>query len=98
MIPLPCNPDQISIGYGLRQGGEVTPLTRLLPRDLILNGPNTISYEAYPELKAKILDLLLLATAQAILMERVVQALLEAGYTTILSGGGPAEGRRTTHG
>jgi len=65
MIPLPCNPDQISIGYGLRQGSEVTPLTRLLPPELILSGPNTISYEAYPELKDKILDLLSLATAQA---------------------------------
>jgi uncharacterized radical SAM superfamily Fe-S cluster-containing enzyme len=65
MIPLPCNPDQISIGYALRKGDEVTPITRLLPRELILNGPNTISYEAYPELKAKILDLLSLATAQA---------------------------------
>jgi uncharacterized radical SAM superfamily Fe-S cluster-containing enzyme len=65
MIPLPCNPDQISIGYGLRHGTKVTPLTQLLPRDLILNGPNTISYEAYPELKAAILDLLSLATAQA---------------------------------
>jgi hypothetical protein len=65
MIPLPCNPDQISIGYALRQGTEVTPITRLLPRELILNGPNTISYEAYPELKAKIFDLLSLATAQA---------------------------------
>ncbi len=65
MIPLPCNPDQISIGYALRDGEEVTPITRLLPRELILNGPNTISYEAYPELKAKIFDLLSLATAQA---------------------------------
>ena len=27
MIPLPCNPDQICIGYGLRQGKEVTPIT-----------------------------------------------------------------------
>src|SRR3954465_3572089 len=65
MIPLPCNPVQRSIGCGLRRGKEVTPLTRLLPKELILNGPNTISYEAYPELKAKILDLLSLATAQA---------------------------------
>ena len=31
MIPLPCNPDQISIGYGLRDGDEVTPMTSLLP-------------------------------------------------------------------
>jgi len=75
MIPLPCNPDQISIGYGLRQGDEVTPLTRLLPRDLIVNGPNTISYEAYPELKAKILDLLSLATAQANTEEKLAGLL-----------------------
>jgi hypothetical protein len=75
MIPLPCNPDQISIGYGLRQGGEVTPLTRLLPKELILNGPNTISYEAYPELKAKILDLLSLATAQANTEEKLAGLL-----------------------
>ena len=65
MIPLPCNPDQICIGYGLRQGREVTPITALLPRELVLSGPNTISYEAYPELREKILDLFSLATAQA---------------------------------
>jgi 7,8-dihydro-6-hydroxymethylpterin dimethyltransferase len=65
MIPLPCNPDQICIGYGLRSGAEVTPITSLLPRELMLNGPNTISYEAYPELRNKIFDLLSLATTQA---------------------------------
>ena len=75
MIPLPCNPDQISIGYALRRGTEVTPLTRLLPRDLIVSGPNTISYEAYPELKAKILDLLSLATAQANTEEKLAGLL-----------------------
>ena len=75
MIPLPCNPDQISIGYALRDGDEVTPLTRLLPRELILSGPNTISYEAYPELKARILDLLSLATAQANTEEKLASLL-----------------------
>lgn len=75
MIPLPCNPDQISIGYGLRQGKDVTPLTRLLPKEVILNGPNTISYEAYPELRAKILDLLSLATAQANTEEKLAGLL-----------------------
>lgn len=65
MIPLPCNPDQICIGYGLRQGAEVTPITRLLPRELLLSGPNTVAYEAHPLLRAIVLDLLSLATAQA---------------------------------
>ena len=32
LIPLPCNPDQICIGYGLREGATVTPITALLPR------------------------------------------------------------------
>jgi 7,8-dihydro-6-hydroxymethylpterin dimethyltransferase len=75
MIPLPCNPDQISIGYALRDGEEVTPLTRLLPPEVIISGPNTISYEAYPELRSKILDLLSLATAQANTEEKLAGLL-----------------------
>lgn len=64
MIPLPCNPDQICIGYGVRNGSDVTPVTSLLPRELILQGPNTVSYEAYPKLREAVLELLSLATAQ----------------------------------
>ena len=64
MIPLPCNPDQICIGYGLRDGANVTPITSLLPRELILQGPNTISYEAYPALQDALMNLLSLATTQ----------------------------------
>ena len=59
----------------LAAGDEVTPITRLIPRELILNGPNTISYEAYPELKAKIFDLLSLATAQANTEEKLAGLL-----------------------
>jgi len=75
MIPLPCNPDQICIGYGLRQGRSVTPITSLLPRELLLQGPNTISYEAYPELRAAMLDLLSLATAQCNTEEKLAGVL-----------------------
>lgn len=75
MIPLPCNPDQICIGYGLRQGDQVTPITALLPREVMLSGPNTISYEAYPDLRSKILDLLSLATAQANTEEKLAGLL-----------------------
>jgi 7,8-dihydro-6-hydroxymethylpterin dimethyltransferase len=42
---------------------------------VILNGPNTISYEAYPELRARILDLLSLATAQANTEEKLAALL-----------------------
>lgn len=65
MIPLPCNPDQISIGYGLRHGREVTPITRMIPRDVILEGPNTVIYEGFPELRARMFDLLSLSTGEA---------------------------------
>lgn len=75
MIPLPCNPDQICIGYGLRDGQSVTPITSLLPREVILQGPNTISYEAYPELRSSILDLLSLATTQCNTEEKLAGLL-----------------------
>lgn len=75
MIPLPCNPDQICIGYGLRAGQSVTPITSLLPREAILAGPNTISYEAYPLLRERIFDLLSLATAQANTEEKLAGLL-----------------------
>lgn len=75
MIPLPCNPDQIAIGYGLRQGREVTPITALLPREILLQGPNTISYEAYPALRESVLDLLSLATTQCNTEEKLAGLL-----------------------
>lgn len=75
MIPLPCNPDQICIGYGLRRGRSVTPITSLLPRELVLEGPNTIAYEDHPELMRKIMDLLSLATVDANTEEKLAGLL-----------------------
>ena len=65
LIPLPCNPDQICIGYGLRNGSVVTPITSLLPRELLVEAaPNTVAFEAFPQLQARIFDLLSLSTVQ----------------------------------
>ena len=50
-------------------------LTSLLPRDLILQGPNTISYEAYPALRDSIMNLFSLATAQANTQEKLASLL-----------------------
>jgi uncharacterized radical SAM superfamily Fe-S cluster-containing enzyme len=62
MIPLPCNPDAISIGYGLRQGRQVTPITRLIPKhELLAAAPNTVSFEKYPELKQRLFELMSLS-------------------------------------
>ena len=63
IIPLPCNPDSIAIAYGLRDGAHVTPITQLLPKAELLAAPNTISFERYPEIKARMFDLLSLASS-----------------------------------
>jgi uncharacterized radical SAM superfamily Fe-S cluster-containing enzyme len=62
IIPLPCNPDEIAIGYGLRDGMNVTPITRFIPKEEILAAsPNTISFEKYPELRRRVFDLMSLS-------------------------------------
>ena len=67
VIPLPCNSDEIAIAYGLRDGTNVTPITKLIPKDeLLAAAPNTISFEKYPELRERIFDLMSLsATGEA---------------------------------
>src|SRR5438067_1645066 len=72
MIPLPCNPASISIGYGLRDGEKVIPLTSLVPREALLPAmPNAISFEKYPELRRRFVDLLSLSTADSNTTERL---------------------------
>ncbi len=67
IVPLPCNPDQIAIGYGLRNGKQVTPITSLIPREeFVSTVPNAITFEKYPEIKQKLFDLLSLATVGAL--------------------------------
>lgn len=76
LIPLPCNPDQICIGYGLRSGAEVLPVTALLPRELFVAAtPNTVTFEAYPELRRGVFNLLSLSTAQADTSEKLASLL-----------------------
>ena len=66
LVPLPCNPDQICIGYGIRSGRRVVPVTRLMEReDIVAAAPNTISFEKQPALKARVFDLLSLSTVEA---------------------------------
>ena len=46
IIPVPCNPDALAMGYALKIEDEVIPLTRYLnPQDLLDNSKNTIIYE-----------------------------------------------------
>ncbi len=76
LIPLPCNPDQICIGYGLRNGRDVRPVTAMLPRELfVAAAPNTVTFESYPELREKVVELLSLSTAQGNTAEKLASLL-----------------------
>jgi uncharacterized radical SAM superfamily Fe-S cluster-containing enzyme len=46
LLPVPCHPDSLAMGYALKAGGTVIPLTGLIdPKVLIEGGRNTIIYE-----------------------------------------------------
>jgi uncharacterized radical SAM superfamily Fe-S cluster-containing enzyme len=46
LIPVPCNPDTLVMGYALKLAGQVFPLTRYIdPAHLLDNSRNTIVYE-----------------------------------------------------
>jgi len=46
LLPVPCHPDSLAMGYALKVGGSVVPLTGLIdPQLLIEGGRNTIVYE-----------------------------------------------------
>jgi len=46
LLPVPCHPDSLAMGYALKTGGAVVPLTGLIdPSVLIEGGRNTIVYE-----------------------------------------------------
>lgn len=46
IIPVPCNPDALAMGYALKLNGQVFPMTRYIdPEALLNNSKNTIVYE-----------------------------------------------------
>jgi 7,8-dihydro-6-hydroxymethylpterin dimethyltransferase len=56
LIPVPCNPDALVMGYALKLAGQVFPLTRYInPADLLDNSRNTIVYEQDRELQQHLL-------------------------------------------
>lgn len=57
LIPVPCNPDALVMGYALKLEGKVIPLTRFInPADLLDNSKNTIVYEQDEELHKKMFE------------------------------------------
>lgn len=64
LIPVPCHPDAIMMGYALKLGSEVIPLTRFfVPEELLLTSANTINFEHLPEIKQKVYQLFSTSTS-----------------------------------
>ncbi|MBI3714863.1 MAG: radical SAM protein [Betaproteobacteria bacterium] len=58
IIPVPCNPDALSMGYALKSAEGIVPLTRYIGAEALLAGPrNTIVFESDPALKAEVFKL-----------------------------------------
>ncbi|GHT37568.1 radical SAM protein [Bacteroidia bacterium] len=59
IIPVPCHPDALAMGYALKLGEEVIPLTRYInPKELLsANSKNTIVYEQDTFLQNKLLEI-----------------------------------------
>ena len=58
IVPVPCNPDTLAMGYALRLDGQVHPLTRWLGPEALLAGPaNTIVFERDPSIRDRLFRL-----------------------------------------
>lgn len=58
ILPVPCHPDCLAMGYALKVKDKVIPLTGLLnPNDLVKIMPNSVLYEQNEELKKQIFQL-----------------------------------------
>lgn len=46
IVPVPCHPEVLAMGYALKLDGKVTPLTGMIPEDILIGGTaNTIRFE-----------------------------------------------------
>ncbi len=58
VIPVPCHPDSLAMAYALKLGGKVTPLTSMIPPEVLINGAsNTILYEQEPVVRENLFKL-----------------------------------------
>ena len=84
MVPLPCNPEAISIGYGLRNGTSVLPVTSLMPREeFVAIDAQHHQFEKQPVLREKFIELFSLSSGANNAPERLARIPLL-----------PAQGRR----
>ena len=58
IIPVPCHPDCLAMGYAVKIGGKTVPLTSMIDPKILLQGEgNTIVYERDPRLRDHVFKL-----------------------------------------
>src|SRR5579864_681082 len=58
IIPVPCHPDSLAMAYALKLNGKVTPLTSMIPPEILIDGAaNTILYEQEPAVRDNLFKL-----------------------------------------
>jgi tetraether lipid synthase len=58
IIPVPCHPDSLAMAYALKLKGRVTPLTSMIPPEILIDGAaNTILYEQEPAVRDNLFKL-----------------------------------------
>jgi len=58
IIPVPCHPDALAMGYAVKLGGKTVPLTSMIDPKVLLQGEgNTIVYERDPWLRDHVFKL-----------------------------------------
>ena len=58
LIPVPCHPDALAMGYALKLGGKTVPLTGMVPPEVLIDGArNTIVYEQEPGVREHLFKL-----------------------------------------
>ncbi len=59
IVPVPCNPDALAMGYALKLAGQVIPLTRYIDPKILLENTskNTIVYEQDEKLKDQLINI-----------------------------------------
>jgi hypothetical protein len=86
MIPLPCDPHKISVGYSAKSMGvdednnplaELRPVTGQLPKELITEHRGTVTFERDKEFVKTVIETVSLDTAmgESILKDRIKQKL-----------------------
>ncbi|BCE03718.1 radical SAM protein [Marinicellulosiphila megalodicopiae] len=72
MLPLPCHPENISIGYAIKQPNKFTPVSGLIPKDILLAGvDNSVSMEKNPQLMSALKDVLSLDSISYLASEKL---------------------------